>query len=78
MTATITPINGHDSAHALQELRNARVSLANAVHVAHTYLHFAHQINHIHGLGVDLPSDSELAKALDHINRLINPPPSAA
>lgn len=76
--SNVTHINGHNSFHALQELRTARLQTANALHVALTHLAFARQINAIHALGLDLPSDKPLAEALDHLNKIINPPPQAA
>lgn len=79
MTATITPINGHDPMHQLQQLRQARAQIASALMLAGKYLQLAHQVCVVNGLPYDIPSGKDIADGLDAVNRDLNgnPPRSA-
>lgn len=70
----ITHINGHDSHHALQEMRNAKGRVGNALAIALQYLQIAHMTARIHALNYDLPSDRELNAALDAVNKDLHGP----
>lgn len=79
MTATITRINGHDAAHQLQQLRQARAQIASALYLAQQYLELAHMVNHVNALPYAIPKDRAIADALDTVNRDLNGnPPQAA
>ncbi len=79
MTASITRINGHDAAHALQQLRQARAQIASALMLAGQYLELAHNVSAVNALPYDIPSGKTIAETLDIINRDLNgtPPRSA-
>lgn len=66
-------VNGHDSHHALQEIRNARGQVGHALSHAMHYLQIANATNAIHALGYDLPSDKALAEALDTVRKSLRP-----
>jgi len=70
---TATKINGHPAQHALQETRNAKGQVGNALSIALQYLQIAHMTNRIHALGFDLPSDKEIAAALDTVQKSLHP-----
>lgn len=77
--SNITRINGHDSQHALQELRNAKARIADALYCAVSYLRTAQVLARAHALPYDMPGDRELVGALEIVNRDLhgNPPQSA-
>ena len=79
MTATITHINGHDAAHALQQLRQARAQVASDLMLAGQYLQLAQQVSVVNALPYDIPSGKAIAETLDTVNRDLNgnPPRSA-
>lgn len=65
-------INGHDSAHALQELRHARCQYASALHKAAQYLELAGMVAVTNGLPYQAPSRTAIVDALDQVNRDLN------
>lgn len=79
MTATITPINGHDPVHQLQQLRQARGQVASALMLADQYLELARMVAQVNALPYDIPSGKAIAETLDTVNRDLNgnPPRSA-
>lgn len=80
MTATITPINGHDSAHQLQQLRQSRAQIASALYLARQYLQTAFMVAQVNALPYDIPAGRDIVDALDTVNRDLNrtTPPDAA
>lgn len=72
MTATVTRINGHDAAHALQQLRQARAQVASALMLAGQYLQLAQHVSLVNALPYDIPSGKAIAETLDTVNRDLN------
>lgn len=72
MTATITKINGHDAAHQLQQLRQAKAQVASALMLADQYLELARMVVQVNALPYDIPSGSGIAQMLDTVNRDLN------
>jgi len=72
MTGTVTRINGHDSVHALQEQRNAKQQVANALYKSLQFLQAARMVAIAHGIAADIPSDAAVADAYDALVRDLN------
>lgn len=72
----ITRINGHPSNHALDQLRNARAQVANALLLSMQHLQMAHMTARMHALDYDPPSDKELGIALEAVNRDLHRTPT--
>lgn len=64
--------NGHDSVHALDELRTARCHYASALHKAMQYLEIARMVALTTALPYDTPRDTAIADAFDAVNRDLN------
>ena len=65
-------INGHDSVHALDELRTARCHYASAMHKAIQYLELARMVATTNALPYDTPRPTAIVDALDQVNRDLN------
>lgn len=61
-------MNGYPH-HKLEERGRQFARVVHELYVALQHLRHAHTINHIHALGLDLPSEKTIASAIDECAR---------